>query len=53
MKKILLKDVESYIHQNIGEYHSSRINRIKKINLKVILQKKKPISFQSKKLNHT
>lgn len=50
MKKIFLKEVTEFVSKNIGEFHESRVNRIKDIKLKDILQKKNPYLFKAKNL---
>jgi hypothetical protein len=50
MKSISLKEVTKFVSENIGEFHESRVNRIKKIKLKQVLQKKNPYLFKAKNL---
>ena len=39
-----------FVSENIGEFHENRVNRIKKIKLKQVLQKKNPYLFKAKNL---
>lgn len=50
MKKLTLEIVTEYVNKNIGDFHESRVNRIKDIKLKQILQKKNPYLFKAKNL---
>jgi hypothetical protein len=50
MKQISLKEVTRFVSENIGEFHESRVNRIKKVKLKQVLQKKNPYLFKAKNL---
>ena len=48
MKKLNLKTVSQYVEKNIGAFHQSRIDRIKKLKLKDVLRKKNPYLFKAK-----
>ena len=50
MKNISLNEVKIFVNQHIGEFHESRINRIRKIKLKEVLQKKNPYLFKAKNI---
>jgi hypothetical protein len=50
MKSISLREVTRFVSENIGEFHKSRVNRIKKVKLKQVLQKKNPYLFKAKNL---
>lgn len=50
MKQISLEEVKEFVSKNIGEFHTSRVNRIKDIRLRQILQKKNPYLFKAKNL---
>lgn len=50
MKTISLNEVTEFVNQNIGEFHENRINRVKKIKLREILQKKNPYLFKAKNI---
>jgi hypothetical protein len=50
MNEISLKDVTNFVNKNIGDFHESRVNRIKDIKLKDILRKKNPYLFKAKNL---
>ncbi len=50
MKSISLEEVTEFVNQHIGEFHESRINRVKKIKLREVLQKKNPYLFKAKNI---
>ncbi len=50
MKSISLDEVTGFVNQHIGAFHESRINRVKKIRLREILQKKNPYLFKAKNI---
>jgi len=50
MKHVSLDEVREFVNQHIGEFHESRINRVKKIKLKQVLQKKNPYLFKAKNI---
>jgi hypothetical protein len=50
MKNISLKEVSDFVSRNIGDFHVSRVNRIKNIKLKDVLKKKNPYLFKAKNL---
>lgn len=50
MKSISLDEVTEFVNQHIGEFHESRINRVKKIKLREVLQKKNPYLFKAKNI---
>lgn len=48
MKKINLKDISQYVEDNIGNFHSKRIESLNKLQLKNILKRKNPYLFKAK-----
>ena len=50
MKTITLEEVTDFVNQHIGEFHESRINRVKKIRLREVLLKKNPYLFKAKNI---
>lgn len=50
MKSISLDEVTEFVNQHIGEFHESRVNRVKKIKLRQVLQKKNPYLFRAKNI---
>ncbi len=48
MKKISLKDVSAYVVQNIGAFHSARLESLSKLELRSILARKNPYLFKAK-----
>lgn len=52
MKKLKLEDVKKYVEENIGNFHSSRLNRIKKLKLQNVLYKKNPYLYKAKNVRN-
>lgn len=50
MEKELINQVTLYVEQNIGNFHQSRINKLKELKLKTVLKKKNPYLFKAKYL---
>ncbi len=50
MKIISLEEVREFVNHHIDQFHGSRINRVKKIKLKEVLQKKNPYLFRAKNI---
>ncbi len=50
MKSISLQEVTQFVNQHIGDFHESRINRVKKIKLSEVLHKKNPYLFKAKNI---
>jgi hypothetical protein len=50
VKTVSLEEVREFVNQHIGEFHESRINRVKKIKLREVLQKKNPYLFKAKNI---
>lgn len=48
MKKINLDQVKEYVSQNIGDFHSARLESLSKLELKKILSRKNPYLFKAK-----
>jgi hypothetical protein len=48
MKKLDLNDVKNYVLQNIGAFHSARLESLSKLELKKILLRKTPYLFKAK-----
>lgn len=48
MKKLKLDDVVEYVSQNIGSFHSARLESLSKLELKKILIRKNPYLFKAK-----
>ena len=48
MAKDLLKAVQDYVEENIGEFHQTRLDRIKKMQLDDVLSRKNPYLFRTK-----
>ncbi len=50
MAKIDLKDVINYVENNIGEFHSRRLNSLQSLQLQKILKRKNPYLFKAKNI---
>lgn len=50
MKLINLEDVKAYVEQNIGDFHESRLNSLKKLKLDTILKRKNPYLYKAKNI---
>lgn len=50
MKQINLNDVEQYVANNIGTFHSSRLQNLETLKLKKVLQRKNPYLFKAKNI---
>lgn len=50
MKKLNLKEVTSYVENNIGAFHSKRILSLEKLKLHEVLQRKNPYLFKAKNM---
>lgn len=50
MKKLNMLEVKKFVEQNIGDFHSARIQGLKKINLSGVLAKKNPYLFKAKNI---
>ena len=48
MKKIKISDVKNYVEKNIGDFHSNRLQNLKKLKLNQILKRKNPYLFKAK-----
>ena len=48
MKKLNLDDVRRYVEENIGDFHSRRIERLNELELHEILKRKNPYLFKAK-----
>lgn len=50
MPQSLINDVIQYVENNIAQFHTQRIDKIKTLKLKVVLKKKNPYLFKAKYL---
>jgi hypothetical protein len=48
MPNLSLRDVTQYVEQNIGEFHQSRLDKVRNITLNEILLSKNPYLFKAK-----
>lgn len=50
MKQIKISDVQDYVEQNIGKFHQNRLDKLKKLQLDIILKRKNPYLFKAKNI---
>lgn len=50
MAKLIMKEIEKYVEENVGYFHQARIQRLKGINLSEVLLKKNPYLFKTKNI---
>lgn len=48
MPKLNLNDIVKYVEENIGSFHTKRIESLNKLKLKTVLSKKNPYLFKAK-----
>ncbi len=48
MNKLNLKDVVEYVEENVGSFHSARLESLSKLKLKKVLLRKNPYLFKAK-----
>ncbi len=50
MKPIRISDVKTYAEKNIGDFHSNRLQNLRKLKLNQILKRKNPYLFKAKNI---
>jgi hypothetical protein len=50
MKNIKLDDLKTYVELNIGSFHKSRLESLKKLKLEDILKRKNPYLYKAKNI---
>lgn len=50
MNQELIQKISQYVEDNIEDFHKARIEKLKKINLKVLLSRKNPYMFKAKNI---
>ncbi|MBW8011957.1 MAG: cytosolic protein [Chloroflexi bacterium] len=50
MKPLNLNDVTAFVENNIGEFHSKRLDKLKDLKLKKVLRRKNPYLFKAKNI---
>ncbi len=50
MRQINLNDVRKYVSENIGTFHSSRLQNLETLKLRQVLQRKNPYLFKAKNI---
>ena len=48
MRELNIKEVTTYVEENIGVFHQKRIERLNSLKLKTVLKKKNPYLFKAK-----
>lgn len=50
MNQELIQKITQYVEDNIADFHKARIEKLQKINLKVLLSRKNPYMFKAKNI---
>lgn len=50
MNKLDLEEVRKYVEENIGDFHSKRVEKLSQLKLKTILRRKNPYLFKAKNI---
>ena len=50
MNDELVQKIMDYVEAHIGEFHQKRINKLKKLNLKVLLRRKNPYMYKAENI---
>ena len=50
MNKLDLEEVRKYVEENIGDFHSKRVEKLGQLRLKTILRRKNPYLFKAKNI---
>jgi len=50
MKQISISDVQKYVEDNIGTFHTKRLQNLEKLKLSQVLQRKNPYLFKAKNI---
>lgn len=50
MSKLNLQEVSQYVEQNIGTFHTKRLEKLEKLNFKELLKRKNPYLFKAKNI---
>lgn len=50
MKSIRISDAQTYVEENIGNFHANRLRNIRKLKLNQILKRKNPYLFKAKNI---
>lgn len=48
MKNLILKNIIRYVEQNIGAFHEKRLQKLNKLKLRTVLNRKNPYLFKAK-----
>lgn len=48
MNQELISSIAEYVENNIAEFHSARIEKLRSINLKELLARRNPYMFKTK-----
>jgi hypothetical protein len=47
MTNLNMNEISTFVEENIGDFHTARLESLAKLKLKKVLQRKKPLSLQS------
>jgi len=50
MTRQILNDVQQFVEDNIGEFHTNRLAKLKRLELKKVLKRKNPYLFRAKNI---
>lgn len=50
MRKLKLTDVTRYVEQNIGTFHTKRLDKLEKLDFNAVLKRKNPYLFKAKNI---
>jgi len=50
MSKLNIEDITLYVEQNIGAFHTKRLEKLEKLNFKEVLKRKNPYLFKAKNI---
>ena len=45
-----IEDITKYVEQNIGDFHSKRLEKLEKLNFKEVLKRKNPYLYKAKNI---
>ena len=45
-----IEDIAKYVEQNIGDFHSKRLEKLEKLNFKEVLKRKNPYLYKAKNI---
>ena len=51
METLKIEDVQTYVEENIGNFHKNRLDALKNLKLESVLKRKNPYLFKAKKMD--